>query len=60
MSTDQIVFSVLFVMLVSVVSYFFGKKDGYEMGIRDAIELTCIAVNKTLEALEEDIEDEGE
>ena len=60
MSTDQIVVSVLFVMVVSVVSYFFGKKDGYEMGIRDAIELTVVTVERCMDSLYGEPEDEAE
>ena len=58
MSTEQIVVSVCFVMVVSVVSYFFGKYDGYRMGLSDAVDLTCVTIDRTLEALEEDEEDE--
>ena len=58
MSTDQIVVSVLFVMVVSVVSYFFGKYDGYRMGIEDAMNLTCVTIDRTLDAIDEDGEDE--
>ena len=58
MSTYQIVISVLFVIVVSIVSYFFGKYDGYRMGLSDAVDLTCVTIDRTLNALEEDGEDE--
>lgn len=42
--------AVVFVVTVSIVSYFFGKYDGYRLGLNDSIELVKEAIEKLVTA----------
>ena len=59
MKNYEIVGSLLFVLVVSLVSYYFGKYDGYRMGIGDAVNLMAVSIERTMCAIEED-EDEDD
>ena len=59
MTTYEIVGILLFVLVVSLVSYYFGKYDGYRMGIGDAVNLMAVSIERTMCAIEED-EDEDD
>lgn len=60
MTNYEIVGSLLFVLVVSLVSYYFGKYDGYRMGIGDAVNLMAVSIERTMCAVEEDEEDEDD
>lgn len=60
MTTYEIIGCILFVLVVSLVSYYFGKSDGYRMGIMDAAGLMAISVERTMRAVDDIDEDENE
>ena len=60
MTNYEIIGCILFVLVVSLVSYYFGKSDGYRMGIMDAAGLMAISVERTMRAVDDIDEDENE
>lgn len=60
MTNYEIIGCILFVLVVSLVSYYFGKSDGYRMGIMDAAGLMAISVERTMRAVDDNEEDEDE
>lgn len=60
MTNYEIIGCILFVLVVSLVSYYFGKSDGYRMGIMDAAGLMAISVERTMRAVDDSEEDEDE
>lgn len=60
MTNYEIIGCILFVLVVSLVSYYFGKSDGYRMGIMDAAGLMAISVERTMRAVDDTDEDEDD
>ena len=60
MTNYEIIGCILFVLVVSLVSYYFGKSDGYRMGIGDAVNLMAVSIERTMCAIDEEEEDKDE